>query len=76
MKTSKITFENIKNEGFYELGYDLMFDKIKLENPELNEEDLHEFVNNKIGEKFYCLEYGNIEIEVDEDFNIIGGKVF
>lgn len=76
MKTAKISLENIKDEGWYELGYELMFDKIKLENSQLNEDDLHQLINSKIREKFEYLEYGNIMIEVDENFNIIGGKVF
>ena len=75
MKIATIDLENIKDEGWMELCYDLFFDKFKLENPNLGDDEIHDMIHNKCEEKFEYSEYGNIRIEVDENFNIVGGKI-
>lgn len=74
MATSKIDLEMIKiSDGWMDLSYDLFQDKI---NEQYSDEDeanvkLHEKAN-KI---FKYGEYANLEIEVDENLNIIGGRI-
>lgn len=75
MKTAKISLESIKDEGWMDLCYDLFFDKFKLENPDLNDDEIHDMVHDKCNEKFEYGEYRSITIEVDENFNIVGGKI-
>jgi len=58
MKTATIELDNLKDsDGWYELGQDLGFSRVKI---------------NQI---FEYGEYGHISIEVDEDLNIIGGRI-
>ena len=69
-KISKIKISDVKNsDGYYELCNDLF--------GHLNSEDEDEEPeSNKICRKIFKYgEYGTFEIIVDEDFNIIGGKI-
>ena len=77
MKTVKIQLDSIKNHGWMELAHELLFDKFKKEHPELDdEEELSDVFYNKIvSKKFEYGEYASIIIEVDENFNIVGGKI-
>ncbi|MFW6225483.1 MAG: hypothetical protein ACOC2W_02705 [bacterium] len=77
-KTFKITLKSIKDsDGWVELAYYLKFDEFQKNNPSLNEDELHnKFYNEVIYKNFKYGEYANLEIEVDENFNIIGGKIF
>lgn len=57
MKTTKITLDNIKDEGWADAWTDLGY-------------------SNKQGRNIFEYgEYGSITIEIDEDWNIIGGKI-
>lgn len=78
MKTVKITLESIKDsDGWEELAHSLLFDKFQKQHPELEEDDLYDkFYEDVICKKFKYGEYANIEIEVDENFNIVGGRIF
>jgi hypothetical protein len=77
MKKSKIILKSIKDsDGWSGLVFDLKFEKFKKENPELKEDVLiDKFYDEVISKKFEYGEYADIEIEVDEDFNIVGGKI-
>lgn len=77
MKTSKITLESIKeSDGWIELAYDVAFDNFQKEHPDLEEDALHEkFKEEVVYKRFKYGEYADIEIEVDENFNIVGGKI-
>lgn len=78
MATGKIILENIKDsDGWMGLAYDVAFVKFKNEHSDLDEDELHEkFQEEVVYKKFEYGEYANLEIEVDENFNIIGGKIF
>ncbi len=77
MKTFKITINSIKDsDGWVELAYELKFDQFKTEHPEMDEDAAsEEFYTEVICKKFKYGEYADIEIEVDENFNIVGGKI-
>jgi SOS response regulatory protein OraA/RecX len=77
MKTATIRLESIKDsDGWMELAYDLLFEKFKTEHPDLNEDDASDkFYQEVVSKKFRYGEYANLEIKVDENFNIIGGKI-
>lgn len=78
MKTVKIKLESIKDsDGWIQLTHTLLFEKFKNDNKNLNEYELSDkFYLEVIEKKFRYGEYANIEIEVDEDFNIISGKIY
>jgi hypothetical protein len=62
VKTASISFDNVKDsDGWFGLCSDLGYDA----------ED-----SNKCYEMFEYGEYGSFTIEVDKDFNIIGGKIY
>jgi len=68
MKTAKIILEDIKSESWGELGYDLFGNLL---GDDMDEQNTY----NKISSIFKYGEIGNIEIEVDEELNIIGGRI-
>jgi hypothetical protein len=75
MKTSKITLENIKySDGWMDLVYDLFQENIQKEFPD--EDIAHDKLHEKANLIFEYGEYANLEIKVDENLNIIGGKIF
>jgi len=60
-----------------ELAYELKFDNFKKEYPKLNEDELNDkFFKEIVLKKFRYGEYADIEIEIDENFNIIGGQIY
>jgi len=77
MRTSKITLEEVKSsDGWNELMYDLLFEKYKLEHPELDDNEASDkFYTEKILSNFKWGDFGTITIEVDENLNIVGGKI-
>lgn len=77
MKTEKIVLRSIKDpDGWSQLAFNLRFDKFKKDNPNLSEDELHDkFYELVISQKFEWGEYADIEIIVDENFNIVGGKI-
>lgn len=77
MKTSKIILESIKDtDGWYQLAYELKFEAFKKEHPFLDEDTLHEFFHEQVVHNYFQYgEYANIEIEIDENFNIVGGEI-
>lgn len=77
MKTAKITLDSLKDsDGWMELAHELKFDQFKREHPELDEDELSDkFYTEIVVKKFKYGEYADIEIEVDENFNIVGGRI-
>lgn len=78
MKTHKMTFNGVKSsDGWAELTNVLRFEKFKNEHPDLDEDELHEEFYKRVTSKLFTYgEYGSFEIIVDEDFNIVGGRIF
>jgi len=77
MKTAKITLINIKDsDAWCELATKLKYEDFKKENPDLDEDELSDkFYREVISKKFMYGEYGALELHVDENFNIVGGKI-
>jgi hypothetical protein len=47
------------------------------EHPEMDEDELSDkFYTEVVSKKFQYGEYGSFEIIVDENFNIVGGRIF
>jgi len=77
-KTKTIIIDNIKMpDGWSELVWELKFDEYKKTHQELDvEEELPDaFYKDVISKMFKYGDFGKIEITVDEEFNIIQGKV-
>ena len=69
MKTAKITIEmNKDSDGYFELCHNL-FGHLKEDDDEEPES------NKKCYEWFEYGEYGSFEIIIDENMNIVGGRV-
>lgn len=77
MKTQKIVLNSVKSSDLWmELCHNLLFDKFKEDNPGVDEDELlDKFYNEVVLEKFEHGEYANLEIVIDEHFNIVGGKI-
>ena len=77
MKTATITLTSLKDsDGWMELAHTLKFEKFKADNPGLDEDELNDkFHNEVVYKKFQYGEFADIEIIVDENFNIVGGKI-
>jgi len=76
MKTVKMTIESYYPSGWYELANDLLFEKFKKDRPHHNPKELDDdFYNLVVNQIFEYGEFANIEIEVDEDLNIVGGRI-
>lgn len=76
MKTAKIKIVDHKNTSIEELAYSLLFPKFEKDNPNLEDDDLHDkFYKEVISKWFDYGEYISLEVEIDENFNIIGGKI-
>ena len=74
MKTAKISIDSIKDsDGWMNLAYDLFKDKIDEQFPD--EDEAHEKLHEKANNIFEYGEYADITIEVDENLNIVGGKI-
>lgn len=68
MRTTTINIDTYKDTGLMEAVYDL-FGK-----PEMTDEE-HDALNEKSSKIFEYGEYLNAEIIVDENLNIVGGKI-
>ncbi|MCK9417489.1 hypothetical protein M0Q97_12685 [Candidatus Dojkabacteria bacterium] len=77
MKTEKITLKSIKDsDGWVELAFALKFKNFNTENPDLTEDELTDkFYSEVINKKFKYVEYADIELVIDENFNIVGGRI-
>lgn len=77
-KTAKITFSSIKNtDGWMNLIHELKFDKFKAKYPDLHEDDIEDkFYTEVVSKRFQYGEYGSFEIIVNEDLEIVGGKIY
>jgi len=77
MKTETIILESVKNsDAWTQLAYDLKFEQFEKENSSLDEDELAEkFYKEVIVRMFEYGEYANIELTIDENFNITGGKI-
>lgn len=79
MKTKTIEIADIKlADTWNELAHDVAFEKFQKEHPELNDSDdeLYLKFNDVVISKYFKFgEYGTIEIVVDQNFNIVGGKI-
>jgi len=77
MKTVKITLNSIKDSDMWmEVAHTLLWDKYEKEHPDLDEDDLSEmFYSEVVLKHFKYGEFANFELEIDENFNIVGGKI-
>lgn len=77
MKTTKIVLESIKYSDLWcALAYELKFDEFKKEHEFLDEDTLNDcFYTEVISKYFEYGEYASIEIEIDENFKIVGGEI-
>ena len=76
-KTVRMVFNSIKdNDCWVNLAYELRFEMFKSVNSDMDmDELLDKFYNEEVCKYFKYGEYGNFEIIVDEDFNIVGGRI-
>lgn len=76
-KTAKIRLDSIKDsDGWMELAHTLKFEQFKKEHQGMDEDELNDkFYTEIVEKKFRYGEIADIEIEFDEDFNIVGGKI-
>lgn len=76
MKTYQINITNYKDTSLYESVQELLFEKFKLKYPCLKEDKLNDkFYNEVVAKIFEYGEYLNAQIEIDENLNIVGGKI-
>jgi len=77
MKTYKVILRSIKDSDIWaDLAHELKYDEFKKNNSELDDEELSDkFYIDVVSKKFEYGEYADIEIEVDENFNIVSGKI-
>lgn len=76
-KTYIMQLDSIKcPDGWHEMAHDLKWEQHEKNNPDLDEDELiDKFHDEVVAKMFEYGEYGSIEIEVDEDFNIVGGRI-
>ncbi len=75
MKTAKLTIENYKDTSLGEVLFTLFYSKFEEENKDLDEDEISDKFHEKYKDIFEYDEYGNFEIEIDENLNIVGGRV-
>jgi hypothetical protein len=76
IKTTKIKISDYKDTSLSEIAHSLFFDKFKKSNPTLDEDQLNDKFYTEITNKlFQHGEYLNLELTVDENLNIISGKI-
>lgn len=78
MKTEKITIERIKDDGSWSDAIrSLTFDKFRSQHPEVTDEDeLEDLYYDEVPSKLMEWgEYLDIEVKIDENFNIVGGRI-
>lgn len=78
LKTAKIVLNTLKDpDAWRDLSHELLFEQFRNTHPALEDAVLNEkFYKEIIYKKFRCGEYANIELEIDENFNVVGGKIF
>ena len=76
-KTATIRLLSVKDsDGWNELAHELFFEKFKNEHSELDEDELYDiFYKEIVSKKFKYGEYADLTIIVDENLNIVGGKI-
>lgn len=76
-KTAMVQLDSIKSsDGWSSLAYELKFNKFEEEHKHLNEDEIADkFYEEVICKSFKYGDFANLEIEFDEDFNIVGGKI-
>ena len=75
-KTASITLDNIKDSsGWHEMITELFTKKFETEFPDETEDDICERIYKKTTSTFEYGEFASLTIEVDEDLNIVGGKI-
>jgi len=77
MKTAETKLTTIKDSGGWaDLIYELRFDEFAKNNPTLDKDELADKFYTEITSKvFEYGEYADLEIVVDENLNIVGGKI-
>jgi len=75
--TTTIKLDQIKeSDGWHELAHELKFNKIKEQNKDIDEEELlDKFYTDVVNKYFKYGEFADISITVDDNFNIVGGKI-
>ena len=76
MKTVKIQLDGIKrSDEWYELLSDLQFESWEESCPECDEDELHDRFYDYVTSVFEQGEIANLELEIDENLNIIAGRI-
>jgi len=76
MKTTKLVINTYKDTSLSEIAFELFFDKFKSEHSNLEEDELNDkFYNDVVSKIFEWGEYVNLEIEIDENLNVVGGRL-
>lgn len=76
-KTSTFYVNHYKDYGWHELAHDLAWEDFKKQHSDLDEDELADKFYKEVVEIFFQYgEYGSFEIEVDENFNIVGGMIY
>jgi hypothetical protein len=76
MKTVKYKIDNYKDTSLSELAYELKWNTFKEENTDLDEDELSDkFYNEVVSKLFEYGEYTAFELEIDENLNIVGGRL-
>lgn len=78
MKIVKIVLTSVSSsDNWANLAHELWFDKFKKKNSNLDQDELADkFYNEVVRMKFSYGEYANMEIEVNEKLEIVGGRIF
>lgn len=77
IKTEEIKIESYKDSsGWTDLAHTLLFDSFKNKHHDLDEDEVMDlFYTNIVSKMFQYGEFATLTIEVDENFNVIGGKI-
>ncbi len=76
MKKYKILIEEHKDTNAAEIAYNLLWDNFKKKHANLTGDVLSDkFYSEVVSNLFEYGEYINLEVEVDENLNIVGGKI-
>ena len=77
MKTKEIVLNDIKaTDVWMKVAYDLKYDKFREEHTGMDDEEIsNKFYVEVVSKIFKYGEYANIRLVIDEDLNIVGGKI-
>lgn len=76
MKHTKITIKNYHHGDLCEVLYDLFWEQFQENHPDLDKDELSDkFYSEVVTKHFQYGEYLDCEIEIDENLNIVGGKI-